>query len=130
MGNFAAYSDLKVVVLLLGFSLSFTKYNCFFCEWDSRDRILHYVEKQWSSHQAFTLRQKYLIQTTLVDPEKVILPLLHIKLGLMKNFVKAIDKEGCGFSHLKPMFSSLTISEKKVQRKRIQWTSNKYCIVR
>ena len=29
----------------------------------------------------------------LVDPRKVLLPPLHIKLGLMKLFVKALDKD-------------------------------------
>lgn len=29
----------------------------------------------------------------LVDPKKVYLPPLHIKLGLIKNFIKGIDKK-------------------------------------
>ena len=33
-------------------------------------------------------------------PEKMFLPLLHIKLGLMKNFVKGMDKTGRGFEYL------------------------------
>jgi hypothetical protein len=39
----------------------------------------------------------------LVNPEKVFLPLLCIKLGLMKNFVKA-DKNSIGFMYLKHKF--------------------------
>jgi hypothetical protein len=30
--------DLKVIALLLGLKLGYTKYYCFLCEWDSRDR--------------------------------------------------------------------------------------------
>jgi len=30
--------DLKVVALLLGMQLGYTKYCCFLCEWDSRDK--------------------------------------------------------------------------------------------
>jgi len=37
--------DLKVVALLLGMQLGYTKYCCFLCEWDSRDRKSHYVNK-------------------------------------------------------------------------------------
>ena len=37
--------DLKVVALLLGMQLGYTKYCCFQCEWDSRDKKNHYVNK-------------------------------------------------------------------------------------
>ena len=30
--------DLKVIVLLMGLQLSYTKFCCFLCEWDSRDK--------------------------------------------------------------------------------------------
>jgi len=39
--------DLKVVALLLGMQLSYTKYCCFLCEWDSRDKKNHHVNKLW-----------------------------------------------------------------------------------
>ena len=37
--------DLKVVALLLGMQLGYTKYCCFLCEWDNRDKKNHYVNK-------------------------------------------------------------------------------------
>jgi len=37
------YDDLKVVALLLGMQLRYTKSCCFLCEWDSRDKKNHYV---------------------------------------------------------------------------------------
>ena len=40
----------------------------------------------------------------LIDPQKVLLPTLHIKLGLMKNFVKEMDHQGSGFQYLKKKF--------------------------
>ena len=36
----------------------------------------------------------------LVELNKIVLPSLHIKLGVMKNFVKAMDREGSGFAFL------------------------------
>jgi len=33
--------DLKVVALLLGMKLRYTKYYCFLCEWDSRGKKNH-----------------------------------------------------------------------------------------
>jgi hypothetical protein len=37
--------DLKVVALLIGMQLGYTKYCCFLCEWDSRDKKNHCVNK-------------------------------------------------------------------------------------
>jgi hypothetical protein len=40
------FSNLKVVALLLGMELGYTKYCCFLCEWDSRYKKNHYVNKK------------------------------------------------------------------------------------
>jgi len=58
--------------------------------------------------------QKNVAHEPLVDPVKIFLPPLHIKLGLMKNsVVKAMDKEGEGFRYLRQMFSRITKAEIK-----------------
>jgi hypothetical protein len=44
------------------------------------------------------------LNNPLVNPEKMFLPPLHIKFGLMKNFVKAMDKNSAGFMYLKHKF--------------------------
>ena len=49
----------------------------------------------------------------LVNREKVLLPPLHIKLGLMKQFVKALDKEGECFKYLCTKFSRLSYEKIK-----------------
>jgi len=49
----------------------------------------------------------------LVEPNKLILPRLHIKLGLMKQFVKALDRGGDCFKYLGETFSGL--SEEKLK---------------
>jgi hypothetical protein len=38
--------DLKVIALLLGLQLGYTKFCCFLCEWDSRGRKTHFVNKK------------------------------------------------------------------------------------
>jgi hypothetical protein len=48
-----------------------------------------------------------MLNNPLDNPEDVFLPPLHVKLGLMKNFVKATDKNGAGFMHLKHKFPRL-----------------------
>lgn len=62
-------------------------------------------------------------ENPLVDVNKVLLPPLHIKLGLMKNFVKAMDKNGTAFQHLctlLPALSSAKLIEGIFVRPQIQ----------
>lgn len=98
-------ADLKVVALVLGMQLGYTKHCCFICEWDSRARDVHYVRKDWPLRSNLVPGQKNVLHGPLLDPQNVILPPLHIKLGLMKNFVKAMNKEGKGFKYLTEKFS-------------------------
>ena len=50
---------------------------------------------------------------SLVDPKKVLLPPLHIKLGMMKQFVKALPKDGETFKYLSRKFPRLTKAKLK-----------------
>ncbi|GFW76425.1 uncharacterized protein TNCV_1582041 [Trichonephila clavipes] len=45
-------SDLKVISMLLGQQSDYTKFPCFLCEWDSRDRKQHYVKQTWRIRKA------------------------------------------------------------------------------
>ncbi|UYV70650.1 hypothetical protein LAZ67_8000166 [Cordylochernes scorpioides] len=56
---------------------------------------------------------KNIANLPLIDSENIYLPPLHIKLGLMKNFVKAMDRNASGFAYLKQKISS--ISEAKIK---------------
>jgi len=95
--------DLKVVALLLGMQLVYTNSCCFLCEWDSRDKKNHHVIKLWPKRTSLTPGEKNVVNPPLVLPEKMYLPLLHIKLGLMKSFEKvwikpAVDSNTWGIS--------------------------------
>jgi hypothetical protein len=48
--------------------------------------------------------KKNVLNNPLVNPEKLFLPPLNNKLGLVKNFVQAMDKNGTGFMYLKHKF--------------------------
>ena len=49
----------------------------------------------------------------LVEKSKVVFPPLHIKLGAMKQLVKALNKEGACFKYICGKFPSLTIEKLK-----------------
>lgn len=57
---------------------------------------------------------KNIQNSNLIEPKRVLLPPLHIKFGLMKQFVKALDKENKSFKYLTsklPKLSGAKIKE-------------------
>ena len=105
--------DLKMVNILLGQQGGYTKYPCFLCLWNSRAREVHWVQREWPRRELI-LGEPNVIHEPLINRNKVIFPPLHIKLGLMKQFVKALDKEGQCFKYLRQSFPSL--SDEKVKQ--------------
>ena len=55
----------------------------------------------------FKVRSYNIIHKPLVNPRCVLLPPLYIKLGLMKNYVKSLNKEGAAFAFLLLKFTPL-----------------------
>lgn len=106
-------NDIKMISILLGQQSGFTKYPCFMCLWDSRDRAKHYIKKSWPPRLEFKPGENNILHTNLVNPNKIILPPLHIKLGLFKQFVKALDKNGSCLLYLLEKFPY--ISEVKIK---------------
>ena len=92
--------DFKVIPILLGLQASYTKYSCFLCQWDSCARGAHYSRKQWPHRQPLTPGMKNVIHKPLIKPNKVLPPPLYIKLGLVKNFIKASDVMGPAFTYV------------------------------
>ena len=106
--------DLKMINFLLGRQSGFTKYPCFICLWDSRDRAHHYVKKEWPVPEDLALyRARNVINEPLVDRERILFPPLHIKLGLMKQFTKVLDKDGRCFKFLCETFANLSTEKLK-----------------
>jgi hypothetical protein len=46
--------DFKIIAILLGMQLGYTKYCYFICEWDSRAKDKHYSVKQWKIRHKLT----------------------------------------------------------------------------
>ena len=106
--NWKICGDLKIVCMLLGQQGGYTRYPCFLCLWDSRAKEDHWVKQCWPKRTEFVVGEKNIKYEPLVKPEIVLLPPLHIKLGLMKQFVKTLDKEGDCFKYLCVKFSAIT----------------------
>ena len=111
--NWEVIGDFKMVAFLMGLQEGFTKFPCYLCLWDSRNTALHYHQKSWPLRSSYDIGAHNVKQTPLVDPKKVLMPPLHIKLGLIKQFVKKLNPEGDAFKHIHELFPKL--SEAKVK---------------
>jgi len=100
--------DLKVITLLLGLKQGLTKYCCFICEWDSRARSLHYSTKDRHARKSMEPGIMNVENQPLVELSEILLPSVHLKLGLTKNSVKAMSQEEAAFTYLREKFSRLS----------------------
>lgn len=101
-------ADLKVVALLRGMQTGYTKNMCFMCLWDTRFAGDQYSEKNWPLRDVARLKRNNIIENPLVPIEKILLPPLHIKLGVVKNFIKVLNPEGNAFIELRRIFPRLS----------------------
>lgn len=105
--------DLEVVAALLGLQQGYIKFCCFLCEWNNRTKTSHYMKRDWSSWQALELGKKTVQYLPLVESSKMLLYFLHIKQGLMKNFVRTVDQAGLGFTYLDEKFPGISAAKKR-----------------
>ena len=92
---------------------------CFSCLSDSWNDI----SQDWKPRENPTVRRFNLKHTPLVNPENILLPPLHIKLGLMKTFVKAMNHDGAAFLYLKAKFQ-LFQKQSQTERRSVFWDGN------
>lgn len=96
------------MTLILGLQGGYTKYPCFLCLWDSRADGQHYEQEEWPLRQNFRPGFHNVKYQPLVDPSKILLPPLHIKLGLMRSFIKSLKKESQVFLFLAKKFPKVS----------------------
>ena len=102
------------VDLKMGRQSGFTKYPCFLCMSDSRDRAQHFTKKDWPlREELLPCKERNVINDPLVVRNRILFSLLHIKLGLIKQFTKALDKDGDCFTYLCLAFPGLAIEKLK-----------------
>ena len=111
--NWKICVDLNMVNVLLGQLSGYTKHLCFLCVWESRNKANHWVKKYWEPRITLRAGDKNIINEPLVPRDRIILPPLHIKLGLIKQLVKALDKDGECFKYIFQSFPRLSIERLK-----------------
>jgi len=77
--------------------------------WHSRAKQQHWRKQCWPTRNTLKVGEENITRESLVERERMILPPLHAKLGLMKQSVKALDKSGGCFQYLCRFFPELSL---------------------
>ncbi|GBM38649.1 hypothetical protein AVEN_37448-1 [Araneus ventricosus] len=77
------------------------------------NRFALHIKRDWPQRASFKPGEMNVEHPPLAEPHKIIIPPLHIKLGLVKNLVKAMDKNGPAFKYLHEKFSRLSVAKIK-----------------
>ena len=88
-----------MVGFLLGLQGSYTKFPCFLCLWDNRAGTEDWIKKDWPMRSELISGSLNVLTPPLVESSKIVFPALHIKLSIMKQFVKAFEKDGDCFKY-------------------------------
>jgi hypothetical protein len=105
--------DLKMVNFLIGQQSGYTKYPCFLCLWDSRAKHEHWARKDWLPREYMVVGGQNVRNEPLLARDRIILPPLHINLGLMKQFVKTLNKDGLCTEYIAHNLPGLTMEKLK-----------------
>ena len=62
----------------------------------------------WPARKDFTPGSHNVLNSSLIKKSKILLPPLHIKLGLAKQFSKALKPTSRVFRHIRHMFPSIS----------------------
>ncbi|KAH9389355.1 hypothetical protein TYRP_023389 [Tyrophagus putrescentiae] len=122
--NYSSYrwmvlADLKMINIISGLKMAACKFPCFLCRWDSKNTQKHYQPgqfKDWSENERIPGNFSF-IKEPLVPADKVVLPELHIKIGIFQVFIKKLFKiheenPHPAYEHYKEKYS---ISQEKLQ---------------
>lgn len=67
-----------------------------------------YHNREWAKRTEFTVGINNVKWERLIYPCKILMPPLHITLGLIKQFVKVLNKEFAKIKHLREYFKKLS----------------------
>ena len=108
--NCAICVDFKMVNVLSGQQVGYTKYPYFPCYWDIQATTQHWVKKDCPACEDLVVGDKNFITEPQGNRDRIVSSTLH-KLGLMKQFVKALDKDGICFNYIVKKFPSLSMGK-------------------
>ena len=76
-----------MVAFLMGFQGEFTNFPCYLCHWDSGDTTGPYQRRIRPKQTEFSVGKSNVKRDPSIDPSKISMPPLHVKLALSNNLL-------------------------------------------
>ena len=111
--NWDVCGDFRMIAFPLGVQVGYTKHSCFLCLSYSRANEQHYVIKNWPPCEDLTPGFHNVLNSPLIERSKILLPPLHIKLGLAKQSVKSLKPTSHAFCYIRQMFQGISVAKVK-----------------
>lgn len=87
---------------------------CYLCFWDSRYKGNHYLKRDWIMRADYEINPfRSVINVPLVARDNILIPPLHVKLGVVKNFLKVLHEEDQAFHRLTSLFPRISFAKLK-----------------
>lgn len=107
--------DLKMVAIISGIKKAYSKHQCFLCTWEGRKDDLHYIDHIWQMREDRVIGEYSIVLEPLIEAAYIIIPPLHVKLGLIKNFLKALYRTNPDILEYLTEFFKTQLSAAKVK---------------
>lgn len=105
--NWHICCDFKLLQILRGIVCKGNmKYPCLFCLYDNYDKN-RYTIRNWNPRTNFVVGQFNVVNAPLISKHLISIPTLHIKLGLLKQFVRYMNHDTLAFKNIKDLFPKL-----------------------
>lgn len=105
--------DLKMISITLGVMSGNAKNPCFLCNWEKASKSEDWPTRKGQKRRCWIAGQLNVKYDSMVPRDKVLLPPLHIKLGVMTQLAKQFIKDDKLKTHLQKVFPKL--SDAKIQ---------------
>jgi hypothetical protein len=100
--------DLKMIGIALGLSGGNSNHPCFLCEWKRPGRNQYWTNIIGKQRTNWKIGEFNVRSESMIPRDKVLLPPLHIKLGVMTQLAKRFNNNPALRSHLKKTFPHLS----------------------
>lgn len=107
-------ADMKIVSVLMGLKDGYCRMQCYICKWQGRMDECHYDDDYaWEPRDCYEVNDyESVVYEPLVEQKDIIIPPLHVKLGLVKHFLKALWPRGKDYlEHFFPKLSAAQLDE-------------------
>lgn len=105
-------ADLKMIAIVMGLQGGNVKHPCFLCAFDRCANIDQFARTSWPLRADYTVGSENIMNEPLVNRDQILIPPLHIKLGIMTQFIKTLAPESAAMKFILDFYPKISNAKK------------------